>query len=578
MGDNGRAMSEPVRGEHRRRGSRTVALVAGVAVLVAAAVACIPIPHGGGRTAKLGNDLSNPACASRQYMPATSAPCGPNAMYWSAIQGPYEAFENGDPFTTLCARGVSPVGVAECSGAGRNPTYQPTGYEYAIEVGPADVNVPQTLQIWDPGVVVRDAGPASPYTAPGTMTNRSVSLTRVAGSRILNRASGAACTTGCAATFNWLDVGEIISGTGIPAGAIIVKVLSSTQIEINLPTNAEGVGGGATTSGTATATISNTYACNRVNAPFNAAPYSSLPDRGATSQSCQTGDSHGAANGSSLPYGSALQVQVFDNDGNDLAVGFDTPLTGCHLYVPRGDLSWYNWNKWRSVCTFTPTTTGIYPFRVKSSGITLPDGTVVPDSGSGWNAFSLRVTGGSDTELYGLGALSTWMNTPGTSPRLYLTEITSADAGKSMVVDLYDPGDGTGDTDFTVQILGPPSGTPGVVPTGGAVIPAAGLASECRYNPTVSPIQAVDVTGVDGAISGDCGVVTRVGGVNLYNNGWLRIRVDIDPAYTCTTDCWWALDYDFGVGIVNDRTVWKVSVVDRPVTEPTTTTSSVPEG
>ena len=89
---------------------------------------------------------------------------------------------------------------------------------------------------------------------------------------------------------------------------------------------------------------------------------------------------------------------MFDSDGNDVTVGYDAPIAGCHLYVPAGSGSATYKNRWATVCTFTPTTAGIHPVRIKSSSITLPDGTVVTDVGSGYNQFALRVTGPPATQ------------------------------------------------------------------------------------------------------------------------------------------------------------------------------------
>ena len=96
------------------------------------------------------------------------------------------------------------------------------------------------------------------------------------------------------------------------------------------------------------------------------------------------------------------------------------------------------------MCTFTPAVAGQFAVRIKSSAIVLPDGTPVADTGSGYNGFALRVAGGTATRLYAFGVLSVWTNTPSSDARFYLAEVTTADAGKRMQIDLFDPGDGNG--------------------------------------------------------------------------------------------------------------------------------------
>ncbi|MGZ4694538.1 MAG: hypothetical protein ACXWA3_13020, partial [Acidimicrobiales bacterium] len=52
----------------------------------------------------------------------------------------------------------------------------------------------------------------------------------------------------------------------------------------------------------------------------------------------------------------------------------------------------------------------------------------------------------------------------------------------------------------------------------------------------------------------------------IYNNGWLRVQIDIPTTYTCSADCWWTVQYSFGSGSQpTDRTVWVVNVLGDPV-------------
>jgi hypothetical protein len=152
---------------------------------------------------------------------------------------------------------------------------------------------------------------------------------------------------------------------------------------------------------------------------------------------------------------------------------------------------------------------------VKSSAIVRPDGTAITDTGSGYNGFSLEVTGGTtpvSTHLYALDDLSIWTNTPAAGARVFLAEVGPGSAGKRLQVDLFDPGDGT-TGQYTLQVLAPPAGAPGAVPTTGAAIPAPGLADSCRFNPTPSATRGPDVSGSGGADAADCRVTTtRVGG------------------------------------------------------------------
>lgn len=531
------SISAPV-GRPRSR----VAVLVAVLVLVVAAVACRPIPLGSaGET--MGNQIDVADCP--QFQPSSTAPCGPQPLFWAAIQGPYERFENGDPFTTKCARGTASPTAATCSagphaGGATNALYDPTGYEFAIDVPAEDVGRTLSFQIWDAGQYPRSTG------TPGT--NRTISVARTAGSTVLDRSSGTA-------TFSNADVGEAITGTGIPVGTVITSFVSATRVAISSP---------AESSGTGTTSITNNPDCHTGLAPFNVQPYLQL----MSSQTCQTGES---ASLGPAP----LQVQVFDNDGDQLRVGYESPIPACHIYVPPvSDAGQYR-NTWATVCSFTPTQEGIHPVRVKTSAITLPGGAVVPDTGNGWNGFALRVQGGVASRLYALETQSILANTPG-QPSVYLAEIGADSAGKTLVIDLFDVGDGIGSgAERGVRIAGPPGGGTGIVPTSGSTIPAAGIADSCRYNAAPAATPGPDVAGAGGTDAVSCRVVTNSNGVSRYNDGWLRIQIGIADDYSCDVDCWWTLRYDSSQGsIPTDRVVWEVAVLDDPTPSPTTT---VPE-
>ena len=138
----------PAAATDRRTLLRSAGSAVAVLVLVVAVVACRPVALGSASN-QMGNDVAN--CP--QFQPSQSAPCGPQPMLWTAIQGPYESFANGDPYTTKCGR-LETVSSAACSsgpytGGATNELYDPTGYEYVIDVGAADVGTPLSFQIWD---------------------------------------------------------------------------------------------------------------------------------------------------------------------------------------------------------------------------------------------------------------------------------------------------------------------------------------------------------------------------------------------------------------------------------------------
>ena len=209
----------------------------------------------------------------------------------------------------------------------------------------------------------------------------------------------------------------------------------------------------------------------------------------------------------------------------------------------------YSTDAWFSLCTFTPTQAGIYPLEVKTSDI--PG---VPDAGGGWNAYSVRAvaTGPTQPSVYPLTDLSMWMDPPGTVTRFYLADVGAQDAGKTLLLDAFDPGDGAGPDAFTLQVLAPPSGL-GTVPSGG-------IAMGCNYN----AIPSATVFPARPDFSSTCTIPTKTAGssTGIYNGAWLAISIPIPATYTCSSDCWWTVKMSFGSGTstVTDRTTWNLVI------------------
>ena len=258
--------------------------------------------------------------------------------------------------------------------------------------------------------------------------------------------------------------------------------------------------------------------------------------------------------------GFATSYQLFNTTGSALAIdtsaanGMDA-LGRCSGRTPGyqvfGAGSTLGQNDWWALCTFTPTVPGIYPIQVKSSAIR-----GITDSGSGTNVHSLRAvsSGATQPRLYALNDLSIYTATAGSVARFYLAEIGPQYAGHILQVDLYDPGDGQSG-DYSMTFRPPPSGL-GVVPSSRASV-------GCRYSPP-SPT----IGGAPTLSSSTCAIQTRnslASPPNRYNNSWLRVQIPIPADYSCTRDCWWSVEYNFGSGAPTDRTVWSVNVLGDPV-------------
>ena len=207
----------------------------------------------------------------------------------------------------------------------------------------------------------------------------------------------------------------------------------------------------------------------------------------------------------------------------------------------------YSTDAWYTLCTFTPTQTGIYPLEVKTSDI--PG---VQDAGGGWNAYSVRAVAnsGAQPSVYPLTDLSMWMSPASTVARFYLVDIGAQDAGKTLLLDAFDPGDGSGPDAFTLQVLAPPSGL--------TTVPSGGNTVGCNFNGTPSPTALP----ARPDFSSNCTITTKTASASTgtYNNAWLAISIPIPASYTCSTDCWWTVKMSFGSGASTaaDRTTWNL--------------------
>lgn len=313
--------------------------------------------------------------------------------------------------------------------------------------------------------------------------------------------------------------------------------------------------------------------CNADSSPFNTGTYSSGGNfkPGFTFQNCQAGDS-GDTGGSGSDNSQNFDVQVYANDGSDATVLYTSTQPSCHLQLLR--TNWYgasHKNVWTTFCTISNAQQGIYPIRVKTSQIS----GISPDAGSNNNAYSIRATGAANLRVYPLDTMSIFTNAPGTNARFYLAEIPQIHAGKTLQIDLYDPGDGNSG-DFYMQIKAPPGGTctstcP-VTPGNDTqtVIPATNVVTSCKKSADTADRSSLDTAAL--ANITNCRFQTRdstlpSGSENIYNNRWLRVEIAISPNYTCSADCWWTVKYDFasGSGFPTDRTTWGIKVIGDPV-------------
>lgn len=174
-------------------------------------------------------------------------------------------------------------------------------------------------------------------------------------------------------------------------------------------------------------------------------------------------------------------------------------------------------------------------------------------------AFYAEASGGTP-KVYGIGAMEAYFRLPANQTSdFYMAQIESVHAGKTMVIELWDPGD-TGSLPATLQVL---------QPTSAAYVPATFSWEASRGS--------VDATSCDG-LSGTnvSSVVTNTGGSSRFNGCLVTITIPLPASYSAPLPAsdtiaseggWWQMRYIMGSGSGNatDLTTWKVSIRGNPV-------------
>jgi hypothetical protein len=170
------------------------------------------------------------------------------------------------------------------------------------------------------------------------------------------------------------------------------------------------------------------------------------------------------------------------------------------------------------------------------------------------NAWSIEVTdgGGSSPAVHGLGRMAGYNILGSGFQRMYLAQIDQTAAGKTIEIDLFDPGDVSGNGFLRV-----------LSPDGNAY----------NYATFDYSTDANCLSGKSDACSatGRTVVQTANGGASSFNNTWLKLQIALPSTYGSTgltpagetQPGWWKIEYQVAGG--NDTTTWEVNVLGNPV-------------
>jgi len=167
------------------------------------------------------------------------------------------------------------------------------------------------------------------------------------------------------------------------------------------------------------------------------------------------------------------------------------------------------------------------------------------------NMFSLAVTGANNT-IHGTGSMVTYANIDAGSQEFYLAQIDrTAGAGKTVEIDLFDPGDTSNADWLQVEIDSP---------TGWQI---ANFNYTSTNGKSGNNVNCIQTKGGSGTAPGGC--TDSIGGYS-YNDEWVSIMIPLLTSYgtpSLQNSGWWKIKYTVNGG--NDTTTWEVSIRGNPV-------------
>ena len=241
--------------------------------------------------------------------------------------------------------------------------------------------------------------------------------------------------------------------------------------------------------------------------------------------------------------GPTVEVNVFYPDPTPLDVSNNT-LYCSETYTPQPQVNpdddppfnpavWL----WDTVCNGSINTSsspdGIWVVQIKLLGNNV--------NTSGLNRYSIKSSVGN---LFALGDFSIYNNAAGTTTSFHLAEVPDFYAGKTFVVEMYDPGEAV--DDGTLQVVDP----------SGAIWDDNGCRIYTRDEVTDS--WSLSQTINPGS---NCEELVNPG---EYNGQWLKFEIDLPGTYSCASDCWWKMNYAYK-SPVNDTTTWRAYMVGNPI-------------
>ena len=269
-----------------------------------------------------------------------------------------------------------------------------------------------------------------------------------------------------------------------------------------------------------------------------------------------TGDS--VISGTSMSFGTSFRVYEQTNPRDFHA---RVPVTGGAGDQNEGSCSWSLQQEaqfrlqWATLCTVDMQPGDTYLVNVRSAAL------AGVSNSAGRNSYAIEAVsagGGPQPALYAHNKMVMYNNVDSGAATFYVAEVKQEYAGKMLVLELYDPGESSGEAWLYPMM-------PSATEVGASASPPT---SACSFSST----RATYPRATDLNKSSVCSVRTSSAGA-LFNGHWVTIRVAIPETYTCTAgldpqlepgSCWWGIRYSFTAG-TTDTTTWQARVEGNPV-------------
>jgi hypothetical protein len=234
----------------------------------------------------------------------------------------------------------------------------------------------------------------------------------------------------------------------------------------------------------------------------------------------------------------------------------NTTANSCNWAI-NGESS-FHW-AWVDLCTVTMAANDIYLINVRTT-------TNASTNSAGRNGYALEAcltsscTTGAQPSIHARERMVLYNNINTGDATFYIAEVAPQYAGKTLVLEMFDPGESSGDA--WVYPMMPSTTQPGPVVNASP--------GQCEFESTRSGYPQAGQTNNGGF----CSFQSAASGA-LYNGHWVTMRIRIPDTYTCTLgtnpvttpgSCWWGIRYSFsGSGSPTDTTTWRASIEGNPL-------------